>query len=400
MKVKTLALIFFFTLSNFLRAAECKRNILILCSNGGFCHNAAAQTLTHLLGDSYNLDVVYPIDELKIMGVKSGEGIYNTMLQNDWIQPVNLVSRHVAPKVFRTHKEKLETIIQKHIEETHPDLVISLIPFVNYSASEAARKADVPFLLVTMDDDLQLWVHGLQGVQHPDFKMTVGSNLMSNRSVLKKRKVPESAIEEIGFPIRTDFITAKNKAAIREEFGIPQNKPVALVILGGAGGEKALKYARRIASEQYGVHLIVCAGKNVKLAKDLRKIPLHPTNSITVMEFTTKISDLMAISDILITKPGSGTFHEAMLMKLPILADATSTVLSWEQTNIDLIAQYGIGDSVKDFKTLEPLLRKFLFDSELHKEIKDSYRNVPENRFNDSIVSLISSMCKKHETNS
>ncbi|MGH2611914.1 MAG: glycosyltransferase [Rhabdochlamydiaceae bacterium] len=393
-QLKSLVWILFFVFSSHLSGSEEIKNILVLCSNGGFCHNAAAQTLKNLLGDNYNITVVYPIDQLKIWGVKSGEQVYNIMLQNDWIYSLNLITRHLAPKIFRTRKVQLETIIQKHIEDYTPDLIISLIPFVNYSASEAARKSKTPFLLVTIDNDLQLWVHGLQGVQHPDFRVTVGSDLWCSREKLRKRNIPDSSIETIGFPIRNDFFTTKDTVSIRNELGIPKTKPVVLIIIGGAGGNKALEYAQRIGSTQFGIHLVVCAGKNKKLAQQLRKISLHPTNTMTVMGFTSKISDLMAISDLLITKSGPGTINEAMTMKLPILVDATSTVLSWEQANIDLIMHYGIGDYIENFDELEPLLRQFLFDTELQKEVKDSYRKVPINRFKESIGPLVVSMCK------
>ncbi len=391
--VKWLTALIFLVLN--LHASEVKQNILILCSNGGYCHRSAAQTLNHLLGDEYNLTVVYPIDELRIWGLKSGEQVYNLMLRNDWNQSLNLVTRYLAPKLFRTRKAQIEKIIHEHIKERKPDLVLSLIPFINYPASEAARKKKVPFLLVTVDNDLRLWVHGLQGVQHPSFRVTVGSDLWCTREMLRKRNIPDTTIETIGLPIRTDFCTTKDKESIRAEFGIPKDKPVVLVMIGGAGGNKALEYARKIGKNQYGIHLIVCAGKNPKLAENLRKIVLHPTNTMTVMEFTTRVSDLMAVSDLLITKSGPGTINEAMAMKLPILVDATSTVLSWEQANIDLISQYGIGDYVEDFDELEALLRPFLFDTELQKEIKDSYRKVPANRFNESIGPLVKSMIKK-----
>jgi processive 1,2-diacylglycerol beta-glucosyltransferase len=395
---KSLALIALLVFTSFLSGSEDKKNLLVLCSNGGYCHNAAAQTLKNLLGDEYNITVVYPIDQIRIWCVKSGEQIYNILLQNDWTQSLNLITRHLAPKIFRTRKAKVEAIIRKHIEETNPDLVISLTPFINFPASEAARKLETPFLLVTIDNDLQLWVHGLQGVQHPYFKVTVGSDLWCSRELLRKRNIPDSAIETIGFPIRTDFFTSKDTASLKSEFGIPQTKPVVLIIIGGAGGYKALEYAQRIGSTQFGIHLIVCAGKNKELAQDLRKIFLHPTNTMTVMEFTSKISDLMSISDLLITKSGPGTINEAMIMKLPILVDSTTTVLSWEQANIDLIMQYGIGDYIEDFDELEPLLRRFLFDSELQKEVKDSYRQLPVNRFKESIGPLVASMCKLKKT--
>ena len=390
--MKSLVFLLFAILNLSLYAAGDKKNILVLCSNGGYGHRAAAQTLNHLLSDEYNLSVVYPIDELRIWGLKSGEQVYNVMLQNDWINSLNLITRHLAPKLFRTRKAQVEKIVHKHIRQTKPDLVLSLIPFINYQASEAARKKKVPFLLVTTDNDLRLWVHGLQGIQHPSFRVTVGSDLWCSREMLRKRNIPDATIETIGLPIRTDFFTIKDKDSIRAEFGIPKNKPVVLVMIGGAGGDKALEYARKIGKTQFGIHLIVCAGKNKKLCQDLKKLSLHPTNTMTVMEFTTRISDLMAISDLLITKSGPGTINEAMVMKLPILVDATSTVLSWEQANIDLISQYGIGDYVEDFDELEALLRQFLFDSELQKEIKDSYQKVPSNRFKESIGPLIKSM--------
>jgi UDP-N-acetylglucosamine:LPS N-acetylglucosamine transferase len=384
----------FIAFSTYVYGVEEKKNLLVLCSNGGYGHNAAAQTLKNLLGDEYNITVVYPIDQMRIWGVKSGETIYNMLLQNDWIQSLNFVTRHVAPKIFRNRKQQIESIIARHIEETKPNLVISLIPFVNYPASEAARKKGTPYLLITTDNDLRLWVHGLQAVKHPHFKVTVGSDLWCSRELLRKRNIPDSAIETIGLPIRTDFFMGKDSASIRKEFGVPKTKPVVLIIIGGAGGEKALEYTERIGSTQFGIHLIVCAGRNKDLAEDLRKISLHPSNTMTVMGFTTKISDLMAISDLLITKSGPGTINEAMVMKLPILVDSTSTVLSWEQANIDLIMQYGIGDFVENFEELEPLLRQFLFDTEVQKEVKDSYRKLPPNRFKESIGPIVSSMCK------
>ncbi len=371
-----------------------KKNILVLCSNGGHCHNAAAQTLKNLLGDRYNFTVVYPIDQLRIWGVKSGEQLYNFMLQQGWTQSVNVITKHVAPKIFRTRKQKVEAIVKKHIENINPDLVISLIPFVNYPASEAARKAGIPYLLITVDNDLQMWVHGLQGVQHPYFKVTVGSDLWCSREMLRKRNIPDKSIETIGLPIRSDFFSKKDLSALRKEYNIPKNKPVVLIICGGAGGRQAFDYAKQIGSTQLGVHLIVCAGKNKELAQDLRKLSLHPTNSMTVMEFTSKISDLMAISDLLITKPGPATITEAMSMQLPMIIDATTPTLSWEKANIDLVMQYGIGDYIEEFDELEPLLRQFLFDSELRKEIKHAYRHVPPNRFKESIGPIIESMCQ------
>src|SRR5262249_37640415 len=148
-----------------------------------------------------------------------------------------------------------------------PDLIISLIPFVNYPASEAARKKDIPFLLVTTDNDLRHWVLRLEKLKHPDFKVTIGSDLVTSRQVLLNKNIPEHAIEIIGLPLRPEFITQKDEKKIREEFGVPETKPVILVMIGGAGGDKAYRYAKKIGQMDLSVHLLVVMGRDNKMKK-------------------------------------------------------------------------------------------------------------------------------------
>jgi len=394
-KINVMTFLFLFALSPlFIQSEPIKSNtpkkkILLLCSAGGYGHVAAANTLKNLLSDQYEFKVIYPIDLLRIWGVKSGDQVYNWMLQGGWIRSVNIITKHLAPKIFRSRKRKIESLISRQIQQEQPDIVISLIPFINCPASEAARKQGIPYLIVTTDNDLRNWVHGLQGVSHPNFKVTVGSDLWCSREMLRKRNIPDSAIETIGFPVRPDFFEAKNREALCREYNIPSNKPVVMVMIGGQGGRAALSYAETIGASQLGVHLIVCSGKNKALANELQEVHLHATNSMTIMEFTDKVSDLMAISDLIITKAGPGSITEAMVMQVPILIDATSPILSWEKANIDLIMHYEIGDFIEDFDEVETLIREFLFDSELRQKMKGSYKKIPINRFNASIPSLV-----------
>lgn len=369
------------------------KKILVLSSNGGNGHNAAAGALKSILKDQYDFKVIYPIDDLQILGVSSGESVYNLALRNGWTRSVNVVSKYVAPKLFRTYKKKLEGLITQQIDDENPDLVISLIPFINFPASEAARKSDVPYLLITTDNDLQAFVHGLQGVSHPHFKVVIGNDLRSGHLMLKKRNIPDEAIESIGLPIRPDFLAKKDPLELRKHFQIPAYKPVILVMLGGAGNDAALDYAKTLGGVQLGVHLIVCAGKNQDLARKLRKVDLHPTNTMTVMEFTDKIPELMTLADLIITKPGTTSITESMFMRLPILVDCTTPVLDWEQANIDMVVKYGIGGYISQFEEAEKLVRHYLYDSEFRQEIQTAYQNIPVNRFNEEIASLIEEMC-------
>lgn len=372
--------------------APAKKKILVLSSNGGYGHNAAANTLKSLLSNKYDFTVVYPIDELRIWGVKSGEEIYNTMLRWGWIGPMNLISKHVAPKIFRARKRQVEEIIAREIVKAKPDLVISLIPYVNFPASEAARKRDIPFLLITTDNDLRHWVHGLHAVTHPHFKVTIGDDLPTTRDVLRRRHIPDSAIETIGLPLRPDFLAPKKDPELCKQYGIPENKPVILIMMGGSGGEASLEYTQEIGQMDLGTHIVVCCGKNKRLVRKIKKIPLNASNSLTAMGFTEKIADLMSMSDLIITKPGPGTITEAMAMHLPVLVDGTRRPLRWEKVNFELVERYGIGERIQDLEDMELLLKRYLHDPEFQTQIREAFQRLPGNRFHERIPAVIESM--------
>lgn len=369
-----------------------RKTLLILSSKGGGGHTAAAHTLKNLLEDEYDMHVIYPIDQLRIWGVTSGEQIYNSMLQSGWTRSMNFIVRHIAPPIFKNREEKMEEIIDSSIDIYRPDLIISLIPFVNYPASEAARKRDIPYLLVTTDNDLRHWVLRMENLKHPDFKVTIGSDLITSRQLLLRKNIPERAIETIGLPLRPEFIARKDEKKIREEFGISDEKSVILIMMGGAGGEKAYHYAKRIGRMDLSIHLIVVMGKDTKIRKELEKIELHPSNAMTLFGFTDRVADLMAISHVIVTKPGPGTISEAISMKLPILIDNTDRLLFWERINVDLVLKYGVGQRITHPRQIQDLLETYLTDPEMKEHLQDSFCSIPPNHFHLKIRKIIAEM--------
>ncbi len=369
-----------------------RKTLLVLSSKGGGGHISASLTLKKLLEKEFDIHVIYPIDQLRIWGISSGEQIYNSMLQEGWTRSMNFIVRYVAPRLFRSREYKLENIIHSSIETYRPDLVISLIPFVNYPASEAARKKQIPYLLVTTDNDLRHWVLGLEKLRHPDFKVTIGSDLATSRDLLLQKKIPEAAIETIGLPLRPEFIGVKDEKKIREEFAISDGKPVILIMMGGAGGGKAYDYAKKIGQIELSSHLIVVMGRNDKLRKDLEKVPLHHSNSMTILGFTDRVSDLMAISQVIITKPGPGTICEAIAMKLPILIDNTDKLLFWERINVELVLRYGIGEPITHPAEIPYLIETYLQDHAIKEQIRNCFVSIPPNHFHLHIRNIVEEM--------
>lgn len=371
--------------------APARQKILILSSHGGYGHTAAAKTLESILKDRYDLKIIYPIQELRIFGSAAGEEFYNTLCAKGWLRSVNFIARTGA-KLMRSRRTKIDQLIQKHIDKEKPALVISLIPFVNLPASEAARKKEVPYLMVTLDGDLRNWVHGFEAVSHPKFRATIGHDAPTTRRLLTSKKIPNSCIETLGFPIRADFLQPKNREQLRIDYNIPQDKPVVLIMMGGNGGQSAYDYTKTIGKMPLSTHIIVCAGRNEKLAKQLKKIKLHKSNSITIMKFTDKVSDLMALSDLLITKPGPGSINEGLTMQLPMLVDHTGASLFWERANTDLVLSYKVGERIRDLRKIGPILKDYLHNPQTRERIQKAYSEVPSNKFNERIAPLVDTM--------
>lgn len=374
------------------------KKILVLSSNGGYGHSAAVSTLQKILGTRYEMCIIYPINDVHICGIFSRENIYNQMLLKGWVRSTNILARIFAPLFFRIRHKLVEELITKAIEKEKPDLVLSIIPFLNFPAAEATHKKGLPFLLVTTDNDLKNWVIGLKSMSRSHFKVTIGNELPTTRQMLMKYGVDQSAIQNLGLPLRLEFIQKRSKEQLRTLYQVAEDRHVVLLMMGGAGANCAFDLAKSILKLPLSVHLIVCTGKNEQLINRLKNIFPHPSNALMSVGFTQDIPDLMALADLLITKPGPGTINEAIAMQLPILIDDTKKALYWERINIDLILKYGIGAQIKRYQDIQSLLQKYLKNPKVRTEIQEAYAKIPPCTFHEKIEPLIEEMLDTKHT--
>jgi len=369
-----------------------KKKILILSSYGGYGHMAAVNTLKTLLSKHYEIDVVYPIKELRLCGLRHSEALYNYFLSKNCNRFTNWYVRYLGVPVLRMKGKKLERLVQEYIKKKQSDIVISLIPLVNHPTSVATYRMGVPFLIVTTDNDLTNWIGDLEKTKHHQFKVSIGADLPTTKGALLSKKIPEKEILQVGLPLRPEFFQLPSKIQMRAKYSIPSGKNVILLMMGGAGASLSLRYVKVLAQSKDNLHLVVCSGRNQKLAKKLCAIHLGAGNTMEVVPFTENVHELFALADLLITKPGPGTINEAISCKLPILIDRINTPIFWEEANIDLVLQTGIGDCIKHVEDLPQMVHRFLFDEQLRESITRSYASLPKNQFAERIQPLIEEM--------
>ena len=102
------------------------------------------------------------------------------------------------------------------------------------------------------------------------------------------------------------------------------------------------------------IKLIVIAGRNKKLETELKEGAKSIGFPMRVYGFTDQVQELMAQSDLIITKAGPGTIAEAMAMNLPIII--TSWLPGQEEGNVDFVVKEKVGKVCKDPKKIAKLV--------------------------------------------
>lgn len=378
------------------------KKILMFTSKGGYGHMAACATLKKVLPE-YDITIVNPfettlqsLDVVKKItwGKYDCEEFYNSLLQNSWIRFMNFFCHRPAFYLIKRSRKKIERKLYELLQQEKPDLLLSTIPLINYPASCAAQRSNIPFLLVTLDADLTKWLLDLEKITHPNFVLTVGTNTPLISKQLAKKHIAPSSVREIGCPLREDFFEYKNRSAILHDWQLPSNKPIAMLIRGGAGSNKLIEYVKTILKFDEPLHLLVCVGRNEILAQKLNRLRLRKSMvTFSIIPFTTRISDLMSVTDILITQPTPNTCNEAMHFGIPILVDKSSPTLFWEDATLDLIALHGTGAVFKYMRNLNPLIKKYLGQ-------KCSRPLSSQPLFSDSIRSIVHEMLYKDDSTS
>lgn len=323
-----------------------KPKMVVLISKGGNGHIAASAVLKTVFPD-FEIVEFNPIHDF-FHKLFDGEGLYDWLLQNSWIKFNNFFAGVLGKTFFIITKKIFKKRFLKLLNKEKPDLFISLIPFVNYSAYGAAQELNIPFLLITLDADLTLWLVDMQRCIKHDFTITTQMKTLRMEKQLARAKIPSSCVREVGCPLRKDFFAPKDQRAIKKEWNIPEDKQVVMLIRGSTGSNKLLDQAKELIKLDKPIHILVCVGRNKKLASKLESLKTDPsTHTFSIIPFTPKIPDLMCVADLLIAQPSPTVCNEAMHMNLPILIDMTSPCLFWESATVDWIKSRGGGQILR-----------------------------------------------------
>jgi processive 1,2-diacylglycerol beta-glucosyltransferase len=151
--------------------------------------------------------------------------------------------------------------------------------------------------------------------------------------------VPQKDIAVTGIPIHPVFAHPKDRSECRARLGLAGDRPILLQLSGGFGVGPVAKLYRALLDVTRPIDLVVIAGRNESVKKELEAIAIPPRHRAKILGFTDQIDELMAAADIVVSKPGGLTTSE-VLARGTVMA-IVNPIPGQESRNSDYLLENG-----------------------------------------------------------
>ena len=144
--------------------------------------------------------------------------------------------------------------------------------------------------------------------------------------------------------------------AVRRRLGLRDDQPVILVLSGGFGMGPVAEILRELDKVPKSFQTVVVTGRNQELRREVAVADRqHPTH---VLGYASNMHELMAVAELIITKPGGLTTSEALAMGRPLFI--LNPIPGQEAANSDFLLERGAAAKVNRVEDLPYRLGQLL----------------------------------------
>jgi processive 1,2-diacylglycerol beta-glucosyltransferase len=162
--------------------------------------------------------------------------------------------------------------------------------------------------------------------------------------MLISHSVDAARIQVTGIPVDPGLTAPKESALIRAQRDLGAGSVVTLIASGLDGGMVRRLVEGLLRRPISGV-LLVVTGRSPDVQKSLEDLPASPTLAVRILGFIDYLDDLIAASDLVISKAGGLITSEVMARTTPLLV--IDPVPGQEEFNADYVAGSGVGTQAR-----------------------------------------------------
>ncbi len=251
------------------------------------------------------------------------------------------------------------------LQRVRPRLVLCTFPTPAGVVGELKRRGlvDVPQVTVITDNAVHTqWVSSWT-----DLYM-VGSDYVKRG--LEQRGIGKDRILVTGIPIDKKFRGPWDRQALVEKYGLRPDLPIVL-LLGSAYGMSpdAWETAQWLGQVSTPCQVLVVAGRDEKLKRKCEEATAGSRNPVKVFGFVDTMHELMALSEMAITKAGGLTVSEALATGLPLVIHRP--IPGQEEENAKFLLRHGAAVTSKDANRTRQLALSLLRDAERRRRMRE-----------------------------
>lgn len=322
-----------------------RKRILFAISDTGGGHRSGAQALhaallQHPQGKDIDYDTIDLVTATGLPLLRNAPELYD-QLSTRWLPLFNLFfqltnGRRRVDTIAQIAYLTAQRNIKRTLDEFKPDLVVSVHPIANRFIGHARATYHMPFRFMTVVTDL-VSLHASWG--DPDADLCIAPT-QEGAQVLLDQGMPADKVVFAGFPVHPKFTAcAWTEDIARRALSLDQQRFTVLLTAGGVGSGRLRELVVALHHAFPEMQLLVITGRNIGLRTELQRLNLPAY--VHIYGFVDNMEQLMAASDVVVTKAGPGTLMEALVMRRPVVI--TEAVGVQERGNITFVVERGLG---------------------------------------------------------
>jgi UDP-N-acetylglucosamine:LPS N-acetylglucosamine transferase len=372
------------------RGMSGEAEVLLFMIDAGGGHRAAARALAaaaeatrapfRLRVTNYQ-QILLALDPLhKLTGV-SVEDAYNLILRRRWNAALVPLMRLMHGVIRLRRRAIVRLVIAWLAERPRPAAVVSVMPNFNGIMADALHAAHpgVPLVVVLTDfADFppRFWIE--PGID----RVVVGSD-EAREQAIALGIAPDRVSRASGMILRPGFYRSSGPVArehMRAELGLGGDDFAVMLLFGGKGSPEMPRLADALLAADPSARVVAVCGDNPALIADMAAIEARSSGRLTALGFTDRIAELLAASDLLVTKPGPGSLAEAFHAHVPVVVTRNRHTIPQERFNTDFVKRHGLGLVVHDWTEIPDAVARLRADPAERTAIRARIAALPANR--------------------
>jgi processive 1,2-diacylglycerol beta-glucosyltransferase len=200
--------------------------------------------------------------------------------------------------------------------------------------------------------------------------------------------VPASDTRVTGIPIHPLFSQPRERSECLARQGLRGDRPIVLQLAGGFGVGPIEKIYRALLEVEVPLEIVVVSGRNAVLKEQLERVAVPERHSAHVIGFTDQMDELMAVADLVVSKPGGLTTSETLARGAAMAI--VNPIPGQETRNSDYLLENGAAVKINNLGTLTYKLKQLLGNPARLESLKANARRIgrPQAAFDVARIAL------------